>query len=165
MLRTNMEAVLDRSVPRTDESFYIYLVRDGETVFYIGQSWDVYTRLEQHLGMDWRNDASHLGKCVIDNHPQSEAWEIEFYSLRDCEAMVMDFMKAQGDTTYTVERYYAHTQSAIDTAEEAMIKFHRPCLNVAANPHPTLLPERYNHDIPVNPFGKAMGKMLGFGDN
>lgn len=87
---------------------YVYVVRDDNTVFYVGESKDPEFRLCQHLGiadawntftyppqkflLEMEKDASMLpsfhgmsqvGACIIDNAPSSLAWSFDIYETQD----------------------------------------------------------------------------------
>lgn len=142
MQNTTIGQILDETVSR-EANYHIYLVRENETVFYIGQSSSIYDRLESHLGMDWRHAPSVLGKLALENLPMSRAWAVELYSLEDCEQRTLEYMTNElGCTFYTKEVYY-HAGGGVDFAERAFISLYHPCLNTTYNLSPTKLPERY----------------------
>ena len=92
---------------------YLYLVRDGETILYVGKSRDVIERLRGHLGDGgWVfYGPSQLGEMIRVNLPQSRGWEVVLLTPADCGA---------GD---------------IDDAEEELIAHYNPHLNVMLKRH------------------------------
>lgn len=63
---------------------YIYLYRDGETVFYVGRSQNPFGRLNQHLALEGPGYGSSLGDIILDNLPESWEWAFELYTLAEC---------------------------------------------------------------------------------
>lgn len=53
------------------ERYCIYLIRDGETVLYVGQSTNPYNRFISHIGEDWHADPSPIGKFILQHAPTS----------------------------------------------------------------------------------------------
>jgi hypothetical protein len=54
------------------EAYSVYVIRDGDLVFYVGQSDDVVNRLYDHLGDGpYSADPSSIGRLIIDNVPAS----------------------------------------------------------------------------------------------
>ena len=135
--------ILDGTIRRESPHYHLYLVRDGEVVFYIGQASSIYDRLETHLGIgDWGKQASRLGRLVSGNLPESRDWVIELYSLEDCEQLTIGHMVDIGVVWFNEELYY-NAGGGVDFAEQSLIALHHPCLNTTYNPDPNLLPERY----------------------
>ncbi len=108
----------------------IYVVRDGELIFYVGQSKrDVVTRFWEHM-----NKPSRLGQLIVLNKPASMAWQVEFYTLADCQPFV------QQQSLFAMQEWQHFD---MDMAEQGMIAQMRPVLNKDFNPQPTPLPARY----------------------
>lgn len=111
----------------------IYLVRDGQTIFYIGKSGpDVVERMRTHLGQEFRGRSKldAVGELIVANFPESELWLIEFYSSEECR--------------WTIPN--SKTLRFVDTrtAEWCMIRHYKPCLNVSGNHYQaTPLPKNY----------------------
>jgi len=105
------------------EHYRIYVIRDGETVFYVGQSHNPHNRLLEHMALS-RTQPSLIGTFIRENAPASGAWVFEQYTLDDCSEVVGRCRD-------------------VDDAEEALIKLHRPYFNAAMNPYPLPLPMRY----------------------
>jgi hypothetical protein len=65
--------------------FTIYVVRDGDEIFYVGRSEDdCFTRLRTHLGHKFRGhqSLSTLGGFIMRNLPESRHWTVELYTMR-----------------------------------------------------------------------------------
>lgn len=101
---TIREALLDDS---SITPGYVYVVRDGEVIFYVGISKDPTFRLCQHLGIadGWdtytyprknliqdmetgKRDAgivmcSSIGLCIRENAPDSLDWSFDIYEQQD----------------------------------------------------------------------------------
>jgi hypothetical protein len=100
----------------------IYVVRDGDTVFYVGKSDSgVLERLGVHLGEPFRGrtSKSDLGLLIEANLPESKRWIVELYTADECRWAI-----PQADT-------FVFIPSGI--AESCLIRRLRPCLNVAGN--------------------------------
>lgn len=111
----------------------IYVVRDGDCVFYVGQSNSVTARLDEHLGRSSRGgplSPSRLGQVIRDNLPGSRSWVVEFWSVVECKRELADVSSRSW-------------QWDKDDAERAMIEARRPCLNTMGNPHGRRLPDQY----------------------
>lgn len=68
----------------------LYLVRDGETVLYVGQSRDPIDRLFGHFGYGtWgMRGPSRLGQLIMANLPEARAWVIDILTPADCEPIM-----------------------------------------------------------------------------
>lgn len=119
--------------------YRLYLIRDGEVVFYVGQSTNPYNRFLSHMSLDGRNGPSHTGTFLIENAPASGTWMFEQYTVEECNPFVEQF---RATFSAEMQALYKDVSSCddVDEAEEALIKFYRPCLNTADNPNPTPLP-------------------------
>jgi len=98
----------------------IYMIRDKEVVFYVGQSKNMAVRIGNHLGYV-PTGATTLQRLIYANMPQSLTWFVKVFALADPP----------------------NTCTDIHTVERAMIARYRPCLNIAYNPYPTPLPLCY----------------------
>src|SRR6266487_456364 len=74
------------------EGHYLYVYRDAETIFYVGQSVDPQRRLYEHLGIRgaWQG-GDDVGQIMHDNYPASLSWTVELYTLADCEPFIESF--------------------------------------------------------------------------
>jgi len=108
----------------------IYVVRDANLVFYVGQSKrDVVDRFFEHL-----QKPSRLGRFVELNKPASFAWQVDFYTLADCRPFVNQ------KSLFSMQ---AWEHFDMDMAEQALIRHFRPVLNRDHNSKPTPLPPTY----------------------
>jgi predicted GIY-YIG superfamily endonuclease len=108
----------------------IYVVRDGDLVFYVGQSRrDVVERFWEHM-----QAPSRLGQLIQLNKPRSLQWQADFYTLADCQQFV------QQKALFPLQEWQHFD---MDMAEQAMIAQMRPVLNRDFNPQPTPLPPGY----------------------
>ena len=103
-------------------AFDLYLFRDDEVVFYVGQSYLAYDRVWQHI-TDGYKARSVVGRFVLCNWPGSMRFTIELWS-------------SQADR-------FAEVDHDLNAAERLLIEQHAPCFNEALNRRPTPLPDRY----------------------
>jgi len=105
----------------------VYVIRDGETVFYVGRtSQGISYRVGEHLGLWGRTPGapSEVGRLILENMPESGSWQVDLMTRRDCH-----------------DEYLRDPDAS--TAERAMIRKLRPCLNRQSNPNPSRLPDCY----------------------
>ena len=123
MISSTVGEMLDRKLDiKALVSCQLYVVRDGDTIFYVGQSKSIESRFLEHLGISargWPAYESQLGRLIRENAPESQHWQVELYSIKELEVDDVDF------------------------AEEALINILRPCLNARYNDDPSVLPDRY----------------------
>ena len=100
----------------------LYLFRDDEVVFYVGQSYLAYDRVWRHI-TDGYKARSVVGRFVLCNWPGSMRFTIELWS-------------SQADR-------FAEVNHDLDAAERLLIEQYAPCFNEALNRRPTPLPDRY----------------------
>lgn len=120
-----------------EEAYRIYVVREGEIVFYIGQSSDVPNRLLEHFAHIGRGSSSALGGFYDEHKEKSSSWEIDLYTVTDCAPLVREALGM------TEEAYYRHNPRLVSKIEKAMMKRFSPCLNSMGNENQTPLPEKY----------------------
>jgi hypothetical protein len=128
----------NRPTQRIDSKRYqftIYVVRNGDDIFYVGKSDDdCFVRLRSHLGCEFRGkrSVSSLGELVLRNLPEAREWSVEFYTNAETKRVVP-------------RRFYeGFVDWPTEYAELAMIQTLRPCLNVKLNSlHPHELPAKY----------------------
>jgi len=104
----------------------LYLFRDEEIVFYVGQSYVAFDRVWEHIcnGFRWR---STVGRFILCNWPVSLKFTIELINSRSPR--------------------FASLNHDLNAAEQALIRQYSPCFNETLNSTPTPLPARY---IPPN---------------
>jgi len=108
--------------PEAWQKLDLYLVRDAEVVFYVGQSYLAFDRVWRHI-RDGFKGRSLLGRFLLCNWPASLKFTIELWSSQ-AEA-------------------FAAVGHDLSAAERQLIQQWTPCLNEALNPNPTPLPARY----------------------
>lgn len=102
--------------------FDLYLFRDDQTVFYVGQSESAFNRVWEHF-FDGFKGRSTIGRFILSNWPASMKFTIELHSSADARFAAVE-----------------HDRSR---AEQLLIEQHTPCFNVALNQQPHPLPARY----------------------
>ena len=102
--------------------FDLYLIRDEQIVFYVGQSQLAFDRVWRHL-LDGFKGRSVVGRFILCNWPVSLRFTIELMSSQSGR--------------------FAHVGNDLSAAERWLIEQSSPCLNDALNPHPTPLPGKY----------------------
>ena len=97
----------------------IYRVRDGDLVLYVGKTKvGITERILGHMGQGpstWLT--SQLGSVILDNLPESRAWQVDMLTLDDCWELTKKHVP-----------YFD-----IDDAEQALIWENGPCLNYINN--------------------------------
>ncbi|WP_420643408.1 GIY-YIG nuclease family protein [Candidatus Leptofilum sp.] len=129
MIRFTVKQLLAKEAAET-LGHLIYVVRDADLVFYVGQSRrDVLTRFGEHM-----QKPSRLGQLIQLNEPASDNWSVDFYALADCAAFVRQ------KSLFALQEWQHFD---MDMAEQAMIQAMRPVLNRDFNEKPTPLPAGY----------------------
>ncbi len=100
----------------------LYLFRDDECVFYVGQSESAFARVWDHIRGGFKG-RSVIGRFILCNWPASMKFTVEL-------------MNSQS------ERFAAVNHDR-DAAERWLIERYTPCFNVALNQQPIDLPDRY----------------------
>jgi hypothetical protein len=115
--------------PEAWKNFDLYLFRDKETVFYVGQSHLAFDRVWDHLLGGFKGH-SIVGRFVWVNWPKSMSFTIELLSS---QSKKFDVVK-----------------NDLNASERILIQRYTPCFNVSLNTEPTALPETYLQ--PNSPF-------------
>jgi hypothetical protein len=102
--------------------FDLYLFRDAEVVFYIGQSYVAFDRVWRHI-LDGYKGRSVVGRFLLCNWPASMRVTVELHSSR--------------------AEPFADIGHDLNAAERRLIERYCPCFNVTLNSQPTPLPARY----------------------
>lgn len=118
--------VTEQRCPPDWRHFNLYLFRDDEVVFYVGQSYVAYDRVWRHI-LDGFKGRSAVGRFILCNWPASAKFTVE--------------LLASGSECF------AAVDHDLNAAERLLIERHAPCFNTALNHHPIPLPARY---IPPN---------------
>ena len=101
----------------------LYLFRDDQVVFYVGQSYNAFERVWEHLHGGFKG-RSTVGRFVLCNWPRSLRFIIELMSSNS-----ICFNSVKNDP---------------DAAERHLIEQLLPCFNEALNRRPTPLPSPYS---------------------
>jgi len=104
----------------------LYLFRDDEVVFYVGQSANPFKRVWEHLLGGFKG-RSAVGRLILLNWPRSMNFVIELQNSQSAR--------------------FASVGHDPGAAERLLIEELSPCFNDTLNPRPTPLPERY---VPLN---------------
>lgn len=108
--------------PEAWKKLDLYVIRDEDCVFYVGQSHIAFQRVWDHIknGYKWRSD---VGRFILCNWPKSMNYEIELLSSssQEFEEVGHDLLRA----------------------EEMLIKRYTPCFNIVQNDAPHPIPEIY----------------------
>jgi hypothetical protein len=108
--------------PQAWKGMDLYLFRDDDVVFYVGQAYNAFARVWEHLlnGFKGRSD---VGRFVWCNWPTSMKFTVEL-------------LNAQFEQFNTVG-------NDVNAAERLLIDYWSPCFNVTYNMQPNPLPPAY----------------------
>lgn len=124
MFETTVSA-LRQTIRKEIEPFSIYVCRDGDTTFYVGETdRHITVRLREHC-----NRPTLFGKLIGINAPASRDWRMTLYTVAECEQFIQQ---------KSLFGEYSRRQ-----AEQALIDRLRPIVNIAGNRHPSALPDGY----------------------
>lgn len=167
--QTIREAIMDDSPLLKG---YVYVVRDGDVIFYVGVSRDPAFRLCQHLGIadGWSTYTyprdkflyglekepeaiaragfrmSQVGRHILDNAPDSLAWAFDIYEQEDAIAVIERTEKARAFPlmleTMKINWYEQRT-----IVESELIQQLKPYLNNSLNTHGQSMPEKYRRKL------------------
>jgi len=104
------------------KAYNLYLIRDDQVVFYVGQSQCAFNRVWEHIHGGIHGHAV-VGRFILVNWPKSSKFSVELLS---CHA----------------DRF-AHVAYNLDASEQSLIEQYTPCFNVSLNSQPAPLPDRY----------------------
>jgi len=104
----------------------LYLIRDLETIFYVGQSYCAFARVWEHLMSGFKGH-SIPGRFIWCNWPAAMHFTVELMTSQD-EA-------------------FTCLSNNLDAAEHLLIRQYSPVFNVALNEEPRPVPAGYH---PVN---------------
>lgn len=127
-----------------EQPYEIYVIRDEETIFYVGKSVNPEDRLLSHLGMDWRANSSPIGRFIIEQAPASGDWLFLQYTVKEMQTILG-----------------LCDPCNVDVAEETLIHLHRPHFNKAMNYNPCPLPEKYRKKPTENPYSEQLVNYYG----
>lgn len=114
--------LLIETCPDEWKGFDLYLFRDEQVTFYVGQSQQAFGRVWDHL-LGGFHGHSIVGRFIWSNWPVSMRFTIELLSSRsEC---------------------FAEVGNNLDAAERQLIQIFSPCFNVSLNSAPTPIPSEY----------------------
>ncbi|MBK8045738.1 MAG: hypothetical protein IPK16_00555 [Anaerolineales bacterium] len=114
--------MLLETCPPEWQHFDLYLFRDEQVVFYVGQSYVAFDRVWSHI-RDGFKARSVVGRFVLANWPISTRFTIELWWSRAPR--------------------FASCNTDLNAAERSLIYEYAPCFNLAQNLHPSPLPPNY----------------------
>jgi hypothetical protein len=118
-----LEFLLIESCPPEWKELDLYLIRDDEMVFYVGQSYTAFDRVWQHI-YDAFKGRSTVGRFLLCNWPASLQFTVEL-------------MGSQSSS-------FAAQDNQLNAAERVLIERYTPCFNRALNRQPSSLPAQYS---------------------
>lgn len=126
--------LLIETCPAKWSHFDLYLFRDEEVVFYVGQSQLAFGRVWEHL-LGGFHGHSIVGRFIWCNWPRSMRFTVELMSSRSPQ--------------------FDGVGNDLNASERLLIERWSPCFNVSLNNKPTPLPASY---LPSNaPFRRRRG--------
>jgi len=108
--------------PEEWKQFDLYLLRDEETVFYVGQSHLAFDRVWEHLLGGFKGH-SIVGRFVWVNWPKSMNFTTELLSSKSVQ--------------------FDNVGNDLNASERTLIQRWSPCFNVSLNTEPKPLPASY----------------------
>jgi len=117
-----MRFLLVQQCPASWQNLDLYLFRDENVVFYVGQSYLAFARVWEHLLNGFKGH-SIVGRFVWCNWPSSMNFTIELLSSRS--------------------EQFSDVRNELNASERLMIQRWSPCFNVSLNDQPTPLPNTY----------------------
>lgn len=117
-----MRFLLVQQCPVSWKDLDLYLFRDENVVFYVGQSYLAFARVWEHLLSGFKGH-SIVGRFVWCNWPRSMNFTIELLSSRS--------------------EQFSEVGNELNAAERLLIQRWSPCFNVSLNAQPTPLPNSY----------------------
>jgi hypothetical protein len=114
--------ILLEECPEEWKKLDLYVIRDENSIFYVGQSYIAFHRVWDHIknGYKWRSD---VGRFILCNWPKSMNYVIELLSSGSHEFDSVD--------------------NNLSRAEEMLIKMYKPCFNISQNDDPSPIPKVY----------------------
>ena len=114
--------LLFQRCPAAWREMNLYVFRDEQVAFYVGQSAVAFDRVRTHL-LDGYKGRSTVGRFVLCNWPLSMSFTIQLLSCQAARFASLDY--------------------ELNAAEQQLIQQLSPCFNIAKNVQPSPLPERY----------------------
>ncbi len=104
------------------KAFNLYLFRDSQVAFYVGQSYCAFERVWEHVRGGPKGH-SIMGRFILANWPASGRFTIGLL--------------------HSGAPRFAAVGNSLDAAERALIEQFSPCFNVALNDQPVAVPGGY----------------------
>jgi len=117
-----MRFLLVKECPESWKGLDLYLFRDENVVFYVGQSYLAYARVWEHLLSGFKGH-SIVGRFIWCNWPKSMKFTIELLS--------------------SGSEQFSDVKNDLNASERLLIQRWLPCFNVSLNHQPTPLPDFY----------------------
>ncbi|NJN53357.1 MAG: hypothetical protein HC804_00545 [Anaerolineae bacterium] len=114
--------MLIETCPSDWRALDLYLFRDEDVIFYVGQSYLAFERIWEHLRNGFKG-RSTIGRFIFCNWPTSLKFTVELMSSQSAR--------------------FATVHHDLNAAERHLILNHSPCFNEVLNSQPTPLPARY----------------------
>ena len=114
--------VLVNQCPEDWKGLDLYLFRDENVVFYLGQSHLAFARVWEHLLSGFKGH-SIVGRFVWCNWPRSMNFTVELLSSRS--------------------EQFIDVRHELNASEGLLIRHWSPCFNISQNHQPTPLPDSY----------------------
>ena len=114
--------ILVEHCPEDWKDFDLYLFRDEDVVFYVGQSQLAFARVWEHL-LGGFHGHSMIGRFVWVNWPKSMSFIIELLSSQS--------------------EQFSNVENDLNASERSLIEQYSPCFNVSLNDQPSPLPKSY----------------------
>ena len=151
MITASLLTFLTYPMPKT-LGHYLYQVDGQGARLYVGRALQPAKRLRQHVTITGLNEIDTFGKVFYCNLPDSLFWQVQLYTLVDCQAVVFAYYRSdlfadppgireerEDDyhhfaCTSTNEQYYNfynHHTGFLTDAEAALIWRYQPCMNVS----------------------------------
>lgn len=118
--------LLIEQCPTSWKGLDLYLFRDEDVVFYVGQSHLAFARVWEHLLSGFKGH-SIVGRFVWCNWPKSMNFTIELISSQS--------------------EQFNEVKNELNASERLLIQQWSPCFNISLNNQPTSLPNLY---LPAN---------------
>jgi hypothetical protein len=133
MITITVSDILEYTCPNLS-GHNVYVIRDGEFVFYVGATWNPNTRLMQHFGQS--NEFGYAPLYELGffqaNEPESHGWQIDLYTLEEVAA---------SEGIAVNERWPA--KWLLNKMEDALILKFSPTFNYGLLPNRKVIPPHY----------------------
>lgn len=126
MLTQTVKQVVTAEQWTMDHVYRLYVIRDGDTILYVGLSRDPFYRLQEHTGLgdgDVAAEPSRIGDLIVRFLPDSLTWDVDLYTLDDCTPYVAQIAKGGYLHMYEENKESLPGEKwCMEIAEEALIE-------------------------------------------